>query len=45
MNIRHDCSSYLQALIRFKNFFYFEEKDAVVDEYEKVGLGMSLVMQ
>ncbi len=26
----------LQALIRFKNFFYFEEKDDLVEEFEKV---------
>ena len=25
-------------MIRFKNFFYFEEKDDPVEEYEKVGL-------
>lgn len=26
----------LQALIKFKNFFYFEEKDEPVEEFEKV---------
>ena len=25
-----------QALIKFKNYFYFEEKDDPVDEFEKV---------
>ena len=28
-----------QALIKFKNFFYFEEKDEPVEEFEKVGGG------
>ena len=32
----HKLYCFLQALIRFKNFFYFEEKDDPVDEYEKV---------
>ena len=32
----HKWYCFLQALIRFKNFFYFEEKDDPVDEYEKV---------
>lgn len=26
----------LQALIKFKNFFYFEEKDDPIEEFEKV---------
>ena len=26
----------LQALIKFKNYFYFEEKDETLEEHEKV---------
>jgi hypothetical protein len=29
-------ASLLQALIKFKNFFYFEEKDKTLEEFEKV---------
>ena len=28
--------SILQALIKFKNYFYFEEKDETLEEHEKV---------
>ncbi len=27
---------YMQVLIKFKNFFYFEEKDEPVEEFDKV---------
>ena len=30
------CLWSLQALIKFKNYFYFEERDEQVDEFEKV---------
>lgn len=40
---QHSCNQLLnlyfigfQALIRFKNYFYFEEKDEPVEEFEKV---------
>ena len=26
----------MQALIKFKNYFYFEERDEPVEEFEKV---------
>ena len=45
---QHSCNQLLnhligfQALIKFKNYFYFEEKDEPVEEFEKVYTGMRL---
>ena len=35
---------WLQALIKFKNYFYFEERDEQVEEFEKVKLSHELMM-
>ncbi len=37
--------SLVQALIKFKNFFYFEEKDEAVEDFEKVRQNCFQVLQ